>query len=220
MSDYVKIANYAAKDSLPQGDLNKIIRGTELGAEFDAIAIAVATKYDSTDLNVTLQQYSADTVTFASGTKLLFQQTSAPTGWTKVTTYNDAALRVVSGAASTGGADAFTTIFGLSKTTAPHTLTSAQIPGHTHDVSGTTDNDSPDHTHNIGIFSSTVSDGTGTPRSFMFSGGSTVTGTANNRHTHTYSTTTGAGTGGNGNHSHNLSNFDLKYVDCIIATKN
>src|SRR5712671_6740374 len=34
---------------------------------------------------------------FASGTRLLFQQTSAPTGWTKDTTHNDKALRVVSG---------------------------------------------------------------------------------------------------------------------------
>jgi hypothetical protein len=33
---------------------------------------------------------------------MLFRQTAAPTGWTKVTTYNDYALRIVSGAASTG----------------------------------------------------------------------------------------------------------------------
>ena len=45
---------------------------------------------------------------FPSGTKMLFQQTSAPTGWTKVTTHNNKALRVVSGTAGTGGSNAFT----------------------------------------------------------------------------------------------------------------
>lgn len=69
---------------------------------------------------------------FPSGTKMLFQQTSAPTGWTKDTTHNDKALRVVSGTASSGGATAFTSVFGSGKTTGSHTLTLAEIPSHTH----------------------------------------------------------------------------------------
>lgn len=44
MSDYTKIVNYAAKDALAEGDPNKIIKGTELDAEFVAIQTAVATK--------------------------------------------------------------------------------------------------------------------------------------------------------------------------------
>ena len=44
MSDYTKIVNYAAKDALTEGDPNKIIKGTELDAEFVAIQTAVATK--------------------------------------------------------------------------------------------------------------------------------------------------------------------------------
>ena len=44
MSDYTKIVNYAAKDALVEGDPNKIIKGTELDAEFVAIQTAVATK--------------------------------------------------------------------------------------------------------------------------------------------------------------------------------
>lgn len=48
---------------------------------------------------------------FPSGTRIMFQQTAAPTGWTKDTTQNDKALRVVSGAASTGGTTAFSTVF-------------------------------------------------------------------------------------------------------------
>ena len=43
-----------------------------------------------------------------AGTKMLFAQTSAPTGWTKETTHNNKALRVVSGTAGSGGTNAFT----------------------------------------------------------------------------------------------------------------
>jgi hypothetical protein len=68
-------------------------------------------KYDAS-LGVFVMQnlYSAN-VLFPSGTLMLFQQTSAPTGWTKQTTHNDKALRVVSGAASSGGSVAFTSVF-------------------------------------------------------------------------------------------------------------
>ena len=45
---------------------------------------------------------------FPSGTVMLFAQTSAPTGWTKSTTHNNKALRVVSGTAGSGGSNAFT----------------------------------------------------------------------------------------------------------------
>lgn len=48
---------------------------------------------------------------FAAGTRMLFQQTAAPTGWTKDTTHNDKALRVVSGSVVNGGAIAFSTVF-------------------------------------------------------------------------------------------------------------
>jgi hypothetical protein len=48
---------------------------------------------------------------FPSGTVMLFVQTAAPTGWTKSTTHDNKALRVVSGTASTGGTVAFTTAF-------------------------------------------------------------------------------------------------------------
>ena len=49
---------------------------------------------------------------FPSGTKMLFQQSSAPTGWTKITSSVDnKALRLVSGNVSSGGNAAFTTAF-------------------------------------------------------------------------------------------------------------
>jgi hypothetical protein len=48
---------------------------------------------------------------FPAGTAMMFVQTAAPTGWTKSTTHNNKALRVVSGTASSGGSVAFTTAF-------------------------------------------------------------------------------------------------------------
>jgi hypothetical protein len=47
MSDYTVATDFAAKDALPGGDSNKIIRGTEFDTEFDAIAVAIATKANS-----------------------------------------------------------------------------------------------------------------------------------------------------------------------------
>jgi hypothetical protein len=44
MSNYTKTTNFTAKDTLPAGDTNKIIRGSEFDTEFDAIAVASATK--------------------------------------------------------------------------------------------------------------------------------------------------------------------------------
>lgn len=46
MTDYTKTTDFAAKDSLPSGDANKVIRGTEFDTEFNNIATASATKAD------------------------------------------------------------------------------------------------------------------------------------------------------------------------------
>lgn len=70
---------------------------------------------------------------FPSGTLMLFQQTNAPTGWTKQTTHDNKALRVVSGTAGSGGSVNFTTAF-ASGTTGATTLSESQIPSHTHGI--------------------------------------------------------------------------------------
>jgi len=46
MSNYTKSTNFTAKDSLPTGDTNKVVRGSEFDTEFNAISVAVATKSD------------------------------------------------------------------------------------------------------------------------------------------------------------------------------
>lgn len=69
---------------------------------------------------------------FATGTVMLFVQTAAPTGWTKSTTHDNKALRVVSGTASSGGSVAFTTAFASGLSAGATTLSTTQIPSHTH----------------------------------------------------------------------------------------
>lgn len=86
-----------------------------------------------------VQAYDAAIVTFPTGTKMIFKQTNAPTGWTKQTDLNNVALRIVSGTAGTGGVDYFTTVFGSGKTAGATTLTAAQsgLPTHQHDIYST-----------------------------------------------------------------------------------
>lgn len=50
MSDYTKLTNYAVKDGYTSGTPAKVIKGTELDDEFNAISTAIATKVDSTDV--------------------------------------------------------------------------------------------------------------------------------------------------------------------------
>lgn len=161
-----------------------------------------------------------------SGTRMLFQQTSAPTGWTKDTTatYNDASVRLTTGTVTSGGADAFSSTFGTSKSTASYTLTTADIPSHTHTF--TTGGRSAAHTH-----SGTTSGPSANTLQASGAGGTLGGGTGWLAQSHTHSITTGtesadhthSGTtnaaGSGGGHSHSLSNFNIKYTDFIIATK-
>ena len=53
MSNYTKTTNFAAKDSLNSGDANKVIKGAEIGAEFDNIVTSIATKVDAASPTIT-----------------------------------------------------------------------------------------------------------------------------------------------------------------------
>ena len=78
---------------------------------------------------------------FQSGTRLGFQQSAAPLGWTKDTTtdLNDSIMRIVTGAASNGGTNGFSSVNAQTAVGAT-TLTTAQIPSHQHYVGNTTEN--------------------------------------------------------------------------------
>jgi|SRR6056297_391200 len=159
-----------------------------------------------------------------AGTRMLFQQTAAPTGWTKETTHNNKALRVVSGTAGTGGSVAFTTAFAskaVSGSVGNTTLTTSQIPAHKHSFSGTTSaNGGHSHTHwAMSGASGRFNDGGGSGDNH----GETRTTSSVSNHTHTLSgSTSNAGSGGAHNHSFSGTaiNMAVQYVDLIIARKN
>lgn len=212
------------------------------------LADPLKTAIDSTQTNITTVVSSEIEVNLyaPAGTAAVFAQTAAPTGWTKSTTHNDKALRVVTGTASSGGATAFTTVFGSGKATGAHTLDSTEIPAHTHSFSATTGAGSA-HSHGAGTFAvgTGITNGTNVARNFdtntasnnQAGGGGNVvlsaswdendlsltsgavSGTSGSESTHTHSVSgTSGSTGDGGSHTHTLS-LDLEYVDVIIATK-
>lgn len=80
---------------------------------------------------------------FPKGCRTLFQQKAAPPGWTKVTTYNDCALRLTSGDSITTRTNGYsfsgcfasgrgTNSTSISMGVYNTTLAVSQMPGHTH----------------------------------------------------------------------------------------
>ena len=206
---------------------------------------------------------------FPSGTVMVFYQAAAPTGWAKVTTQNDKALRVVSGSGGgSGGTHAFTippstshghtwtgnsvtsssagshghTFTGNSATTSNtgshshghslsagnHTLTTAQMPSHTHSLTRTPEGGGGNglqRSNQAGTAYSTGATGGGSSHSHSLSGSINSSG----NHTHTVSssgsnasdgahthTTTATGT----NSNTGPTAFAPKYIDVIICSKN
>jgi hypothetical protein len=145
-----------------------------------------------------------------SGTVMLFGQTNAPTGWTKLTTHNDKALRVVSGAASSGGATTFSAAFNSSFTSDGTTLTENQIPSHRH---GMFDQyDTQPSARELGDFPSySAAWGSNSGGNTEYSMNTNLTQDANFG-------VSGA-IGGSEAHTHTM-NFNLAYVDVILASKN
>lgn len=132
------------------------------------------------------------TPAFPAGTRMVFHQTAAPTGWTKLTNtqYNNAAMRMTTGVVGTGGVDDFTTVFSASRSTAGHALTVAQLPPHTH-----------------GGGRDTQAAGLGPGW-----GGDAHPGLSNRVATDS--------TGSGSTHSHTISNMNIKFVDLIVAEAN
>ncbi len=147
---------------------------------------------------------------FAAGTAMLFKQTAAPTGWTKATTDNDAALRVVSGTVGSGGTAGFTATFAsrtpsgsLSSTTATNQSTTATGSVSTStsvslsaggSVSATTlaESQIPSHVHSV---PGNTSNGSGSPYRILSNTNSTPNVTNNTN-----------ATGGSGSHTHGFTN--------------
>jgi hypothetical protein len=78
MANYTKIVDYAAKDALNTGDPAKLIKGTEIGAEYDAIATAIATKANSASPVFTgISSFAVGAV----GAPSIYMTGYATTGW-------------------------------------------------------------------------------------------------------------------------------------------
>ena len=177
---------------------------------------------------------------FPSGTVMLFAQSSAPTGWTKQTTHNNKALRVVSGSASSGGSNAFSNTFASRSLTAnagnttaggnvsvsiANANTSGNVNSHTLSI-----NEIPSHSHGIGAASLGPPNGGSAARGASAANiGNMSTGNAGGGggHSHGFS---GGSHSHNANasfsgsaHNHNISvtNLDLEvqFVDVILAAK-
>lgn len=159
---------------------------------------------------------------FPTGSKTFFNQTSAPTGWTKSITNTDYTLRIVSGTPSTSmsGSQDFSTA-----------MSDTAFGGSLASISGGLDNayaDLPAHTH-------TSSYGQGTSylsSNFQqYSGGSAVRFFTPTVYPGPGGTGGYSGTVGDGYHGHTLSigtstfngtnsaSLSVSYVDFILATK-
>ena len=218
--DGLNSSNPAATDALAQADDHLRLIKAAIKATFPNITGAVT--LTQAQINVL-----ADTVPAPAGTKMLFKQSSAPTGWVKDTTDDNAAIRVVSGSVSSGGSNGFSnsfntafTISGTSggsgtlstsaSTTGSTTLSINQIPAHSH----------------------TITDRL-TKEDNNYSVGSTRALRENSVDLGSYTLTTDNAGGGQGHthsipslsipsHTHSFSdthNFNVKYVDVIVCTK-
>jgi len=146
---------------------------------------------------------------FSSGTRITFNQTNAPTGWTKSTSVDDAAFRLVSGAVGSGGSVGFVTAFAsqtpnitissISGSAGATTLSTPQIPAHTHSINL---RDTPGAS---GPASGGA--GVGCP------GDNTGSTGGGGSHTHPFAFSSGSATS-------SAINLAVKYVDLIIAQKN
>ena len=175
-----------------------IIAGNTSGTvSLTAPSIAGTTTINLPATSGTMALTSDIAPSFASGTRLGFQQTSAPTGWTKDTTaaINDSMLRLVTGTASSGGTTAFSTWSAVT-TTGATTLSTAQIPSHSHGSA-------------LGTYFVNFSSG-----SLNVSTGGSFGNVASS---YNVNTTTGS-QGGGGSHDHSVTR-NLKYYDFIIAQK-
>ena len=139
----------------------------------------------------------------------VFYQSSAPTYWTQVTTQNNKALRLVSGTGGPGqggGTQTFTSAFPSSKPLSGNFPISGSVGNHT-----LTSNELPNHTHNHNAITLSpgggdVRSGTGWSRSTISTGPNTTNASS---HDHPFS-------GGTASYSATL-DLSVQYIDVILC---
>jgi len=141
------------------------------------------------------------------GTPMLFYSSAAPTGWTLSGLNNNYALRIVSsGGGVTGGSVGFATLFSRTGTDG-HTLTSNEIPSHSHVMFGPdTASSSNPLTADTDFATMGLDQSSFSTNYLMTKGNSPTRGRTN---------TTGGGVA----HTHDI-DMRVLYADFVICTKN
>jgi hypothetical protein len=161
---------------------------------------------------------------FPSGTVMLFYQAAAPVGWTKLTTQNDKALRVVSGNGGVaGGTNAFSTVMAQS-VVGNHTIAAAEIPD---GIASSQVNSIQVFPSGNGSLSAPLNTGGGWGGVGVGQVGSQYAAYSGNGNTITYTASWSAGnnigvySSGNGSGAHNHPiTMAIQYIDVILASKN
>jgi hypothetical protein len=187
MSNYTKATNFASKDALSTGNPAKVIKGTEIDAEYTAIASAISSKADSnsptftgtplaptasagtstTQIASTAFVATAVATVFPSGGIIIWSGSvaSIPSGWYLCNGSNgtpDLRDRFVVGAGST---------YSVAGTGGS---ANAIVVSHTHTATVT----DPGHTHTYNENTSNEYVGTGVLRTDVWNDSSTNTGSA------------------------------------------
>jgi hypothetical protein len=140
MANYTRTQNFTVKDSLDTGDAEKIISGTDVDGELNAIATAIASKAESS---------------FESGVKMVFVGASAPSGWSLVTTYDDKVLIIQNAAGEDTGGN--WSVNAAGDGFALKAATTGNVPNHTHSTGNHTHTTNNNHTHGGSNLTTTVS---------------------------------------------------------------
>jgi hypothetical protein len=215
----------ASTDAVTVGAVNTVL-GSYLPKAGGTMSGAINMGTTNKITNMATPTLSADAATKAyvdtvaggagipSTTKMLFAQASPPAGWTQVTTYNNYAMRIVSGGGGgTGGSVGFTTAFAsqtpsgsvsVSGTVGGTAITEAQMPSHSHSAPG-------------GNGFILTGNSPGTPVSYVGTNGFfnwvTNTNSTGSGQTHTHGFT------GSGSFTGSAINLAVQYLDIIIASK-
>jgi microcystin-dependent protein len=226
MSNYTKATNFAAKDSLPSGNAGKIIKGTEIDTEYNAIASAISSKADTnsptftgtplapTQATATTSNTQIATTAFVqaaiaaanlvpSGTIVLWSGSvaSIPTGWVLCNGSNgtpDLRNRFVVGAGSTYAVDG------------TGGSADAIVVSHNHTATSTSSVTDPGHAHTISIATNDAIGGAGAQVALR-SSGTTTLNTATTGIT-VGTTTTVASTGSSGTNANLPPYYALAYI--------
>jgi hypothetical protein len=173
----------ASRDSITDWEVGSLVYNTSLG------------KFQST-ISIDPDVWVSIGPEFPAGTRMLFQQTSVPAGWTKESNaaYENSAIRSTTGAVATGGTAAFTTVFDA------RTILKANLPLYNLDVTD------PGHAHN---------DDVGTPQGADPGGAGPYLQSGLGSDTDSAVTGITVSSGGSGT----AMDFDVKHVDVSVGIK-